>query len=180
MFFSAPSPAILYKPASGTRRTAAGTALSAAPLFARGSVQRGAAPALSFPKAAQNTLALSMHQAMARLKRNSVAVSHLPNPYPGSYTVLGATNGLKKLLRMSSASVRARQQCRRLLNSFVKYFCKQNCRQVCLQNPQLQTQVSDTALTPALRHEPLKLLSPSKYVSSLYPKHFLIQFCYQN
>lgn len=117
---------------------------------------------------------------MARLKRNSVAVSHLPNPYPGSYTVLGATNGLKKLLRMSSASVRARQQCRRLLNSFVKYFCKQNCRQVCLQNPQLQTQVSDTALTPALRHEPLKLLSPSKYVSSLYPKHFLIQFCYQN
>lgn len=94
MFFSAPSPAILYKPASGTRRAAAGTALSAAPLFAHGSVQRGAA--LSFPKAAQNTLALSMHQAMARLKRNSVAVSHLPNPYPGSYTVLVSSGSHKR------------------------------------------------------------------------------------
>lgn len=66
-----------------------------APLFACGSVQRGAAPALSFPKAAQNTLALRVHQAMVRSERNPIAVPRLPNPYPGSYTALASSGSHK-------------------------------------------------------------------------------------
>lgn len=64
-------------------------------LFAWGSVQRGAAPALSFPKAARNTLALSVHHAMASSKRNPVVVPSSPNPYPGSYTVLASSGSHK-------------------------------------------------------------------------------------
>lgn len=109
--------------------------------------------------------ALSLHQAMARLKKNPVVVHIRPTHLQRLtqwWPLLGALNSLKKLLRMSPASPEVTQQCRGLLKTFVKSFCKQNCHQVCLLHTALQTQVSDTTLTPAPRHGFPKLLSPGE------------------
>lgn len=98
-------------------------------------------------------------------KKNPVVVHICPTHLQSLtqwWPLLGALNSLKKLLRMSPASPEVTQQCRGLLKTFVKSFCKQNCHQVCLLHTALQTQVSDTTLTPAPRHRFPKLLSPGE------------------